>query len=247
METSPNVPVSPPECQRWMGGLGLGDTSNDFQSYGLLASIGAIAQEDCDAGVDSEKCRELLTQWHKAYSPRIHETGHDPFSLMILWHSTFVNLHADLDQLECACGKEDGVATQKHITAARAWGRSDDSKRCVLHAILIQKTFQAMPIGTEPAIHVPMALYFCAIVWTSYTRFGTRIEARDPSFPELKQLAIDQCKFLQDALRGVQLGRPESRPFFKVVDMLQRMSQWKVAESFASTLLGLVEDSPDLF
>lgn len=244
-EPARDARTSPAESRTWMAGFGISDISNDFQSYGLLATIGAMGQDDHDA--ETTWVPELLTQWYQGYRLRINTTNHDPFSLMILWHSTFINLHANFDQLECACGKEDDAATQKHMAAALAWARSDDAKRCVLHAVLIQKAFQSMPIGTEPAIHVPMALYFCGIVWTSYTRFGARTEARDLSFPELKLLGTDQDRLLQETLRGVQLGRPESRPFFKVVDMLQRMSQWKVAESFASTLLGLVEDSADLF
>ena len=183
----------------------------------------------------------------------LQEVKIDPFCLMILWHSTFMSLYADFSRLECACGREGEDFSLRDRVYAQTWARSEDAKRCLLHAALIQRHFQSMPIGTEPAIHVPMALYYCGIAWTSYTRFADRIAfsmsegETNLQYSEMRLIGINETKLFVEALAKVESGRPDSSPFFKVIDMLGRITHWKIASSLASTLLVVIEDSEHLF
>lgn len=233
------------------------DVSSHFELCAILESIGSLARENRDSVAEwpctAQKCQELLRRWYVKYLPSIMHSNHDTFCLMILWHSTFMDLHANFDVLECACGREGSEVAQKHLAYAQTWVQSVDAKRCLLHAALIQRLFQSMSIGTEPSIHVPMCLYYCGVAWACYIRFGGKCEpsavaaAADMNFPELQLLGVNEKRLFLDVAGGLQRGRLESSPLFKVIDLLQRISHWKLSHSFASTLLALVEETQDLF
>ncbi|KAB8225830.1 hypothetical protein BDV33DRAFT_78344 [Aspergillus novoparasiticus] len=231
---------------------------NDFLSYTTLESIGALAYENRDFGPSwhaaRQKCEGLLLDWYQNYARASNMNDKpDHFCLIILWHSIFMHLYTRFDDLECACGRDGEDAAQKARSYATSWAASGDATRTLLHAIMIQQHFQRLPVGASPAVHVPMALYYCGIAWTSFTRFRSNINGRSVNtteafdFPEMKSVGVNQTKLFQDAITGVQWGSPELAPFFKVIDLLGRISHWKVAGSFATTLLSLVEDMPDLF
>jgi hypothetical protein len=171
--------------------------------------------------------------------------------LMMLWHSTFMLMHGNFEALELSCGKAGAIEAQNNIGYARMWVQSDDAKRCLLHAVLIQRHFQSMPIGNEPFIHVPICLYHCGIVFFSFLRFGGESEslvgtASSLDFPELRLLGIEANSMIAEETGGLQLERLRLSPVFKVIDLLQRMSHWKVAHNLASTLLALVEEENNI-
>ncbi|KAE8143801.1 fungal-specific transcription factor domain-containing protein [Aspergillus pseudotamarii] len=231
---------------------------NDFQSYATLDSIGALAYEDRDFEpswhATMQKCQGLLIDWYQKYVTS-SEVSHKPdhFCLIILWHSIFMHLYTRFDDLECACGRDGEGPAQKQRAYATSWAASENAARTLLHAILIQQHFQLLPVGAEPAIHVPMALYYCGIAWTSFTRFGSKLNERSVdttelfNFPEMRSVGISQTKLFQDSTSSVQWGNPESAPFFRIIDLLGKISHWKVSGSFVTTLLSLVEDTQDLF
>ena len=66
-------------------------------------------------------------------------------------------------------------------------------------------------------------------------------------FPELRLLGINENNMIAEETGGHQLGRLGSSPLFRLIDLLQRISHWKLAQSFASTLLALVENEQDVF
>ncbi|KAE8341953.1 hypothetical protein BDV24DRAFT_45916 [Aspergillus arachidicola] len=231
---------------------------NDFLSYTTLESISALAYENRDFEpswhATRQKCEGLLLDWYQNYA-RVSDMNDKPdhFCLIILWHSIFMHLYNRFDELECACGRDGEEAAQKARSYATSWAASGDAIRTLLHALLIQQHFQRLPVGASPAVHVPMALYYCGIAWTSFTRFRSNINGLSVDntelfdLPEMRSVGVNQTKLFQDAITGVQWGSPESAPFFKIIDLLGRISHWKVAGSFATTLLSLVEDMPDLF
>jgi hypothetical protein len=163
-------------------------------------------------------------------------------------------MHFDtgFDQLECACGREGEAAAQKSQLYASSWAESRAATRALLHATLIQQHFQLLPIGAEPAIHVPMALYNCGIAWACFTRFGSGGGESyvDPAtlseFSEIKLFGPKLLKSFHDIRSNIQWGKSESGPMLKIIDLLGKISHWKVAESFATTLIALV-DTQDLF
>ncbi|KAL4806492.1 hypothetical protein BDV18DRAFT_159666 [Aspergillus unguis] len=226
---------------------------NDFLSYAMLESFEALAYDrSCGpSGRAAVHHYEVLIEWYRKYAQISNASKHpDHLCLIILWHSVFMHLDTDFNQLECALGREGESTAQRSRPYACRWAQSSGAARALLHATLVQQHFQLLPIGAEPAIHVPMALYNCGIAWTCFTRFGASfVDTTDLSsseFPELKLLGHKQMKMFQEIRSNVQLGKAESGPLLKIIDLLGKISHWKVAGSFATTLMALV-DTHDLF
>ncbi|CEO59752.1 hypothetical protein PMG11_04416 [Penicillium brasilianum] len=222
----------------------------------------------------------LLTNWYTAYHAPLQNKATWP-CLMMLWHSTHITLHADINALECAAGREGYDGVQKYTPYARSWVRSADAKRCLLHALLIQKNFESLSAGAEPAIYVPMCLYYCGLVWTCFMCFGDAAngrghdhesdvgdghdeqnkcgspEGRDENitigpaeilqFAELRLPGVNGIGGFLEQMGGLQPRRLAMGSLFRIIDLLQRISHWKIAQSLAATLLVLVEETQDLF
>lgn len=153
---------------------------NGFLTCAILESICALAYEnrDCPASwpLTSRKCLDLLIEHYQTCIITTNPTRSsksDPFCLAILWHSICMRLFTRFDELERACGRDGKAASLKARAYATSWAGSPDATRTLLHAALIQNHFQSLSVGVEPAIHVPMALYYCGIAWTCFTRFGS--------------------------------------------------------------------------
>ena len=231
----------------------LPDVSDRFLSYAILEAIAASSCESREPlarwRLAAQQCREWLLMWYDKYQKDIGPHEPDSFCLMILWHSTFMSLHADFDRLECACGREGYDVAQENKEYAYEWARSADAKRCILHAILIQRYLESLKLGTEPSIHVPMSLYRTGIVWYCYAHFSAGAESasgltEEVDFPELRLLGINEKKLLSEA-SGFQFGRPGSSSLCKVIDLLQRVGHWGVSRRLSSTLVALVEGGQD--
>ncbi|KAJ5930218.1 hypothetical protein N7466_005711 [Penicillium verhagenii] len=233
---------------------------DDFELCGMLECISALACEEREKNRDSSSfepsqspsCHHLLTKWHTTYQPTM--AGKSSWSyLMILWHSVFMTLHADFNAIECAFGREGYEAAQSHLPYARTWVHSMDAKRCLLHAMLIQKNFESLPAGAEPAFHVPMCLYYCGLVWSCFMCFGgdqdpvTVVAGDNLQFDELRLQGVDGIGAFLEQTGGLQPSKLAMGSLFRVIDLLQRISHWKISQSLASTLLALVEETQDLF
>ncbi|KAE8314828.1 hypothetical protein BDV41DRAFT_575479 [Aspergillus transmontanensis] len=101
------------------------------------------------------KCESLLMAWYQRFwDSNTNGRIPDPFCHMILWHSIFMNLYAQFDDLECACGREREINPQKFGASATAWARSVDAKRCLLHAVLLQQHFQSVEAFDFPELRL---------------------------------------------------------------------------------------------
>ena len=230
-------------------------TPGDFELYAMLESIAALSFESRYSSISwdqtLEKCQVSLISWYESFHVGIMHRKACKASLMMLWHSTFMLIHGDLDALELSCGKSGPRAAQNSAGYARMWVQSDDAKRCLLHAVLVQRHFESIPIGTEPSIQVPICLYYCGIVLFCFLRFGGEVEslmARKSTldFPELRLLDIDANNMIREEMGGFQLGRLGLSRVYRVIDLLQGVSHWRVAHSLASTLLALVEEEHNI-
>lgn len=232
---------------------------SDFALCAMLQSISALSCEERDSepistSRNASRCHELLITWHNTYQSRMAGKA-TWFCLMMLWHSVFMNLHADFNALECALGREGYDVAQEYIPYARQWVYSMDAKRCLLHAMLIQKNFESLPAGAEPAIHVPMCLYYCGLVWSCFMLFNEGPEADSIvisvadhlQFAELDLQGIDGVGAFLEQMGGLQPSRLATGSLFRIIDLLQRINHWKISQSLASTLLALVEETQDLF
>lgn len=234
----------------------------DFALSGMLESISALACEHRDANTASPSCstsitncHDMLTKWYTQFH-RSQQGKPSWLCLMMLWHSVFILLHVDVDALECAYGRDGADVAQRHRAYALSWVQSADAKRCLLHALLIQKSFESLPAGAESSIHVPMCLYYCGIVWSCFMCFAgdaeagagpVTVEAADSlHFAELLLPGVDGMGSFADQTRGLLPRRLATGSLFRIIDLLNRISHWKIARSLASTLLALVEETQDL-
>ncbi|CRG84369.1 Zinc finger protein 281 [Talaromyces islandicus] len=227
----------------------------DFERSVSLDSIAALAYER-RGSTNAERCRRLLVSWYEQHQGHLRENEHSRASLLMLWHSVFLVIHADLDALERACGRDGEDVSWKATRYAQEWANSADAVRCILHAMQIQALFEAIPVGTEPSIHVPMCLYHCGLVWFCFSRFFQRGQARrlgdNFQFPEMALAGIDRSdgdvrNMLSEYSGGLQAGQAGLNKVFVMIDLLQRIVHWKIAQSFATTLLTLVESEQDIF
>ncbi|KAJ5769583.1 hypothetical protein N7520_004142 [Penicillium odoratum] len=231
----------------------------DFELCGMLECISTIAckeREQCNeldsSSSRTSRCHLLLKKWYTKYQPTM--TGKSSwFSHMALWHSIFMTLNTNFNSLECALGREGHHVSQAHLPYARTWVRSINAKRCLLHAMLIQKNFESLPTGAEPGFHVPMCLYYSGLVWSSFMCFGgdqdpITIFAEDNlQFDEFKLQGIDGIGTFLEQTCGLQPTKLAMGSMFRIIDLLRRVSHWKIAQSLASTLLAIVEETQDLF
>ena len=225
-------------------------STSDFALSGTLESISALVSEANNS--TGTNCHELLTSW---YTHRTQTTSKPSswLNLLILWHSNFMALHANFDALECACGRDGSEPAQERIPYARAWVRSMNAKRCVLHAILLQNRFECLTAGAESAIHVPLCLFYCGIVWACFICFIEDdelvvIDAKDVSlFDELQLNGIDHAEILSKQVGALMPRKLALESLFRIINLMQCISYGNLSQSLASTLLALVEETQDLF
>ncbi|KAJ6114333.1 hypothetical protein N7486_000111 [Penicillium sp. IBT 16267x] len=261
-KSSTIFPHTPPPLtpNRFHNHIPQGTPTGDFELCAMLECISALACEarEQEPGIDSSassqisRCHNLLITWYTNYQPTM--AGRSSWScLMMLWHSVFMMLHVDFNALECTLGREGYDCAQTHLPYSRAWVRSVDAKRCLLHAMLIQKNFESLPAGAEPAFHVPMCLYYCGLVWSCFLSFRgdqnpvTLVAGDDFQFNELGLQGVDGFGPLLEQMGGLQPSKLAMGSLFRIIDLLQRISHWKIAQNLASTLLALAEEAQDLF
>lgn len=172
----------------------------------------------------------------------------DNFSLKALWHSIFIILYCNMNKLECAIGREGYRKAQDHLGYATTWASSLDGHRCAIHAALILRHLQRIPIGQEPGIHVPRLLYRSALIWYAYTRFGRDDNSTSTTdglnFSELHSTGIDAARVLF-AANGFKKSRPttsESSTLFHLIDLLARLGHWGISQKMASLFSVLVHN-----
>lgn len=253
----------------------------DFALNGLLESINALTYEDQDHHSSNpnwmntvEKSHTFLTTFHTKYNPNSHphpqsnkpsnSPSHPSYThtwpcTMILWHSIFITLHTDINALECAFGREghDPNLSPLHTSYAKSWIHTLDAKRALLHAMLLQRQFETLPAGAEPAIHAPLSLYYCGIVWACFLCFGRQdgvhmsmpvtLTAGDArQFEEFGLAGVDGVGFLEQ-LGSILPGRLAMGSLLRVIDLLQRINHFRISQRLAETLLAVVEETQGLF
>ncbi|KAJ5639052.1 uncharacterized protein N7484_006914 [Penicillium longicatenatum] len=260
--SSANAPQSPliTTSNRFHNRVPQANPTGDFELCAMLECISALASEEREKepGIDptessqASRCHHLLITWYNNYQPTM--AGRPSWAcLMMLWHSVFMMLHVDFNSLECVLGREGYDVAQTHLPYARAWVHSADAKRCLLHAMLTQKSFESLPAGAEPAFHVPMCLYYCGLIWACFMSFKgdqnpvTLVAGDNFQFNELSLQGIDGIGPLLEQTGGLQPSKLAMGSLFRIIDLLQRISHWKISQSLASTLLALAEETQDLF
>jgi hypothetical protein len=237
-------------------GIGL---PNRFQLYITLEGINARIASSRASSVARDQ--EVFTRFEKQliqfFDQHLQANGaspaSDPFCLEVLWHSAFISLLADFNCLELAIGREGYKESLRYRDHAHQWASSPDALRCAIHGAMILRKVQNTPLGSEPAIHVPRALYRAATVWYVYSEYGLDIHPSSPEtppavnieFPEFSQLKMSsQCLIFE--ANGYRTSRPkssESSTLCGLVDLLHRIGHWGLSRKFAEQLNFLLKET----
>jgi len=113
-----------------------------------------------------------LTTWYRNTTASFQITG--GLHLDCLWHSGWLAILCDVDQLEIALGREGAVGAQEIQDDMRKWAMSEAARHALLHAFLIQKALAAVTVSEWPAIHVPRCAYQAGLVFCGIAKFAGR-------------------------------------------------------------------------
>ncbi|CEL01368.1 hypothetical protein ASPCAL00952 [Aspergillus calidoustus] len=220
-----------------------------FSAYGALESINAHVIEARRSNTfdehESRRLSNMLMRWWRIFTSHFHhETESDSFSLPVLWHSVFISIYADIDLLEQAIGRDGQEFASSKASLIRSWASSPDASRCLVHALLIQQNLERMRVSSEPAIHIPRALFSAALAWFCFTRVGGRhaIDTNAFDAPEIQLvgsfagLQTPQGQDLSDAAFA------NVSHLHRLIDLLNRFNRWGISQTFTSVLCAALEN-----
>lgn len=218
-----------------------------FSAYGVLESINAhVLEARRSKTLDEHESRHLsntLIRWWRIYTTHFSpDTEEDPFSLPVLWHAIFISIHADIDLLEQASGREGGDIASTSAPLVRSWATSEDASRCLVHALLIQRYLERMRVSSEPAIHVPRAIFTATLAWFCFTLGdGVTIDTSAFDAPEIKLVSgFENPHDLQRQILGDATISNVSH-IHRLADLLTRLGRWGISQAFSTTLCAALE------
>ncbi|KAK4072883.1 transcriptional regulator family: C2H2 zinc finger and Fungal Specific TF [Trichoderma aggressivum f. europaeum] len=241
------------ESQHHTSSAGMATTPSPYSfmnAYVLLSGHNAAIQEArCatlnEAMIGDFHCR--LTTWYEAYFPSIRYPSRDPHCLMVLWHETFMSLYVCFDLLERVIGREGSSMRDGDLARIRDWVTRVEGQRCVIHAMLIYKRLQTLPIIAEPAIHVPKALFYAGLVVYCYAKFRPdEAPHGDIDIPELRTSDLGRVSVPTSAEpTTASLRQFDPSTLYNVTDLLRRQGHWELSRRFSSILEALIDDLAD--
>lgn len=222
-------------------------TNSQFSIYSaledVLSAIMDARNNETLTNADIEKFHLCLMAFYRQrYLYGSSASGSEALQdgIKIFWHFLFISLHADLDLLEKSIGRDGPELSPSDLLKIHEWARSSSAKRTVVHAIVIKRNLEHFPLTSEPAIHVPRALFFGAICLFCYSKYGDEADEQHLDFPELKLLDVDVSMLSREA-NGYKKGNDlETGPLCGLVDLLQRIGHWEIARKFAALLSALI-------
>lgn len=227
--------------------------NSSFTAYTILQGI-CVNIVECridgrSSPANMEQISLLLNTFYDQFLQATAAWSADHMDMTILWHLAYMSISADFDLLERAIGREGSNLSTEDQLAVTNWANSDQAKRCVIHGSLVQKKLENLPLGSEPAIHVPRAMFRAGIAWFCYTRFGERssntLTVENLDFPEFKLLGVNPALLLFQA-NGYKHGRPTAAEvnaaLCGLTDLLRRIGHWEIARRFAAILGALLHN-----
>ncbi|KAH7078114.1 hypothetical protein BKA63DRAFT_279767 [Paraphoma chrysanthemicola] len=222
--------------------------------YASLSGIVASIQEAKTSFVSHasvQHFRDVLLTWYKDKHKAVAQPKHSPISLMVLWHTAFMCLYANFDILERAIGRDGSLPSEEATSEVRAWVSSPEARYGVLHAFLVLKQLETLPVDVEPAIHVPKALFYSAIAIHCYTQLGRTANSSIPSHDEnnMPEFLIAGSAFLSQQSSSnlwPKSGSPSDKSTLcSIIDLLRRTGHWGISQRYACILENLVDDLTD--
>ncbi|KAL6884459.1 fungal-specific transcription factor domain-containing protein [Trichoderma evansii] len=245
-------PVSS-ELQNRTSSMGMNVMPNSYSfmnAYVLLSGHNAAIQEArcetlSEAMIGNFRCR--LTTWYEVYFPSIRQPSRDPHCLIVLWHEAFMSLYICFDLLERVIGREGLSMRDGDLARIRDLVAGLEGQRCVVHAMLIYKRLQTLPISAEPAIHVPKALFYAGLVVYCYAKFRPNEGSHsDIDIPELRSSDLGRVSAQIPAEPPTaSLRQFDPSALYNITDLLRRQGHWELSRRFSSILEALIDDLAD--
>jgi hypothetical protein len=229
-----------------------------FTLYSMLESVNVAIIEAGQASqldiATKQHFQKRLLVWYElnATTAAKYQGVADPFQTKLLWHCTFMALFANFDLLEAAIGR-DGHDTAREVSEeVRQWVLSSNAARCLAHSLLLQDEIEDMQFRSEPAIHVPRAIFWAGLVALCHSRHTDPNAPRTSNFqllefPEIKALGPRAPASLFEAFIGGSGQNPMmyTVTVCKYIDQLQRLSRWGLSQSFARILTSALQANGD--
>lgn len=213
-------------------------------------------QESAEMKIKIEDIHELFTDLHhhllSSPSLKVHtqsaQAEQESLQLRVLQCLIYMEALADFDLLERAVGRDGTKLTTDELTTVTAWASSAHGQRCVLHAIVIKRHVEARNITSEPALHIPRALFWAGLALFCYIRFAPPCNGFEPparlgvdfGFPEFASMGINRETLVcasgaldNNGLLSLKLS------FFSIIDLLQHAGHWRIIRRFATILSAL--------
>lgn len=234
-----------------IGYIGGPDPDDEFTLYIILIGIQAQVCEAHEvdtlfAPATQHEVTTLLIAWYHSYTRwRTHNqvNSESPFCLLILWHSIFVSLFSNLNDLEIAFGSLGAQTAADQVPTVSRWATTAEARRAALHAIRVRQLLSQLSLSTVPPIHIPRVAFQTAIVYWCYIRF--REASLSPcgddevlgmttwrEFPTAGVNAKELLRELQRSRNGLGCDQPLG-PFNEI---LQRLGHWGIAKKLGDIL-----------
>jgi hypothetical protein len=227
---------------------------SSFSAYSMLECINiAITESRQSDTLDPPRTKQFesrLLVWYKLYHQAVPQDQRlaDPYQLTILWHCTFMSLCADFDLLEVAMGRDGPEKASYHAGQVREWALAASGVRCLYHCLLLQEQVVNMRLGSEPALHVPRAVFSAGLVAFSCSGAmgsGERHQwsSAEIVFPETGLLdhMASSCLAEATAIASDSASMKCLSMVYNFIDLLQKLDRWGLSQSLAQTLLAALE------
>ncbi|UNI15992.1 hypothetical protein JDV02_002472 [Purpureocillium takamizusanense] len=216
-----------------------------MHAYGLLAGQMAAICEMRGATLDdpgaASDVRRRLTSWYETHFPSVRASSRDTLCLAILWHEAFMALYISFDLLERVIGREGSQGDDEDVRRICAWVNKVEGRRCLMHAALIYKRLQALPISATPAIHVPKALFYAGLVIYCHVKFRSAAVAAAHGDLDMAEIRASELRYTAD-LPAAAIHQPDSSSLYGIADLLRRQGHWELSRRFGFILEALIDD-----
>jgi len=234
-----------------LGYIGVPDPDDEFTLYIILIGIqGQVCEahevDTLFAPATQHEITTLLIAWYHSYSrwrTKNQVNSESPFCLLILWHSTFVSLFSNLNDLEIAFGSLGAQAAADQVQAVSRWAITAEARRAALHARRVRQLLSQLSLSTVPPIHIPRIAFQTAIVYWCYVRF--RETAPSPSggddliginsWREFQTAGVNVKELLRELQRS-RNGLAGDHPLGPFSEILQRLGYWGIAKKLGDIL-----------
>jgi len=226
---------------------------DDFTLYIILIGIQAQVCEAREVetlftSTIEQEITTLLLSWYQSYRHyRSSQNGVSPYCLMILWHSIFVSLFCNIQELEIAFGSRGSRAAADQAEDVAIWVNTPNAKRAVLHVICIRALLSRLSLSIVPPIHIPRITFQAAIVCWGYIRYHELSPSPDAwgtysnDWVEFTTAGLN-VKEMQQELQKIRSGWGSDQPLSPFSEILQRLGHWGLSTKLGNILNVVIQE-----